>query len=141
MSRTGTGASRGEHGTGIEDIEVYSGVVAVMASLRDLADTSEYDVETAAVASAVAKRRREFFAGRNLARVAIARLGVAAMAIPRNADRSPRWPPGIRGSISHTDEHVMVAVTDSPGIQGIGIDVETENSVDEELRSLIRADE
>ena len=124
-----------------EEIDIHPDVCALLAPLCELPDSSEYDEEVEAVTRAVDKRRREFFAGRTLARAALSRLGFAAEAIARNEDRSPRWPDGIKGSISHTDEQVLVAVTASPDILGIGIDLENEHSVDSELRGLIRADE
>ena len=124
-----------------EEIDLHPDICALLAPLCELPASSEYDDEAEAVTRAVDKRRREFFAGRNLARAALDRLGIAATAIASNEDRSPRWPDGVKGSISHTDDHVMVAVTDSANLLGIGIDVENANAVGSDLRAQIRADE
>ena len=59
--------------------------------------------EAQAIDHAVPKRRREFTAGRTAARRACARLGVWAGALPVAADRTPVWPEGVVGSISHSD--------------------------------------
>lgn len=52
---------------------------------------------------AAPRRWRDFAAGRDCARHALARLGVAAAALLPQDDGGPRWPDGIAGSISHTE--------------------------------------
>jgi 4'-phosphopantetheinyl transferase EntD len=59
--------------------------------------------EAAAVARAVAKRVREFAAGRLCARRALQRFGIARVVLPVAHDRQPIWPPGFLGSITHTE--------------------------------------
>src|SRR5579862_3760621 len=54
------------------------------------------------VARAVAKRIHEFAGGRACARAGLAQLGFGLVALPMNADRTPRWPAGAAGSIAHT---------------------------------------
>ncbi|MEO9111197.1 MAG: hypothetical protein ABI387_00960, partial [Lacunisphaera sp.] len=74
-------------------------------------------IPLAGVERAVEKRQREFAAGRLAAKVALEKLDavagevalapgatITATAIPIGADRSPTWPPGIAGSITHTAE-------------------------------------
>ncbi|MEL7311440.1 MAG: 4'-phosphopantetheinyl transferase superfamily protein [Pseudomonadota bacterium] len=124
----------------IRMVDIHPAIVAVLAPILSLPSESDFPVETDAVAASVEKRRHEFFAGRHLARIALARLGIANVAIPRNPDRTPQWPIGVKGSISHNDEFVMVAVTQSSEIAGLGIDLEAEASVDPSLRSLIQSD-
>ncbi len=83
------------------------------------------DAEARAVAEAVEKRRREFAAGRELARCALTRFSQQNSIIPAGADRAPIWPPGIVGSISHSDTVCAVAVAQvSSGIDSIGLDIE-----------------
>jgi len=74
--------------------------------------------EEAAVARAVAKRRREFAFGRACARRA---LGMS-VAIPVGQGGAPIWPNGVTGSITHTDDYAAAAVVRT-GL--IGIDVES----------------
>src|SRR3712207_1286527 len=59
--------------------------------------------EEGSVRTAGVKRRREFAAGRQCARRALAHLGFAGVPLPASADRAPCWPVGVCGSISHTE--------------------------------------
>lgn len=96
-----------------------------------------YPEEAAHVARAVPKRRREFAAGRACARRALAALGVARVPIPVARDRSPVWPDGIVGSISHTSDYGAAAVAFAEDFDGIGIDVEGIEPLKPELWRLI----
>lgn len=75
------------------------------------------------VVAAVERRRREFAAGRSLARGLLATLGKAAP-LCREADGRPAWPPGIVGSITHCATLAAVAVARADDCAGIGIDIE-----------------
>jgi len=96
--------------------------------------TSPYEAELDAVARAVPSRRAEFLTGRALARAALADLGRPAVAIARGDDRSPGWPPGILGSITHTRGLCAAIVVPGPdptsGPAGIGIDAEVDALLD-----------
>ena len=100
--------------------------VAVAAVLRRVPDheLALHPLEAEAVARAVAKRRREFSAGRACAREALAALGVAVDAVPRRADGSPSWPPGVVGSVTHSRVWSAAVVTRSPPALGLGLDIE-----------------
>lgn len=94
--------------------------------------------ERAAVERAVAKRRNEYFATRHLARLALTELAVPGCPILNNSDRSPRWPSGVVGSLSHTDTWCGVALTRrTDGICGLGIDLERAGSVSPEVEQRI----
>ncbi len=80
--------------------------------------------ELAYVAGAVEKRRREFAAGRLCAARALAALDVARSPLLVADDRSPRWPSGIVGSITHTAGFCGAAVAARDAFAGIGIDAE-----------------
>lgn len=81
--------------------------------------------ESALCAQAVEKRRREFGAGRTLARRALAELGGPDLAIlTRPGSRAPAWPAGFIGSISHTSDYAVAAVARLGDLAGIGVDVE-----------------
>jgi phosphopantetheine--protein transferase-like protein len=84
--------------------------------------------EAARTAAYLAHRKAEFLTGRTYARRALRSLGVAAPTIGWNADRSPVWPEGTVGCITHTRDYcaAVVARTEGPNaIRGIGIDIET----------------
>src|SRR4051812_2128234 len=61
-----------------------------------------FSEELEVVSRAVAKRKREFALGRMCAHRALSALGVPACGLPMAADRSPVWPSGIVGSITHS---------------------------------------
>lgn len=73
--------------------------------------------------NAVPSRQREFAAGRYLAGDLLTQIG-APSPVLRNDDRSPIWPAGIVGSITHTKNYCAVAVAKSELIRGVGLDVE-----------------
>lgn len=79
--------------------------------------------ERYAVAGAVDSRRREFAAGRFLARDLLARLGDLGPVL-RDADRSPRWPASVVGSITHCEGCCAVALAPAAAVGMVGIDVE-----------------
>jgi 4'-phosphopantetheinyl transferase EntD len=81
--------------------------------------------EESLVRQAVPTRRREFAIGRAAARAALAKLGLPAMAIGARRDRTPVWPPGFVGSITHCDGFCGAAVARSSDLAGIGFDAET----------------
>jgi len=88
--------------------------------------------EAEIVDRAVEKRRREFVAGRTLARRAIGGLGFAPVPILRRG-RAPVWPEGVVGSISHCDTHCAVAVGSVARVRSVGIDLEVIGRVSDAL--------
>jgi 4'-phosphopantetheinyl transferase EntD len=73
---------------------------------------------------AVPKRRREFSLGRATAHAALAQLQTKDYPILQGDKHEPIWPPGVVGSISHTDCIAMAAVAHRKDAAGIGIDIE-----------------
>ncbi len=80
--------------------------------------------EAVLVERAVEKRRREYAAGRFLAREAAAILGVDDLVLVNDERRAPIWPEGIVGSITHTRTWCAAAVARSSELRAVGIDVE-----------------
>lgn len=72
---------------------------------------------------AVTKRRAEFLAGRLCAAQALACVG-AAGPVPAAADRSPVWPAGVIGSITHCGDTAMAVALRHGRFRGVGIDLE-----------------
>ncbi len=93
--------------------------------------------EAECIAAATGRRRREFALGRDCARRALTQLGLGSAAIPRNTDRSPRWPTGIIGSITHTDGYVAALVARRSSYCGIGIDAERTGRITQAMEPLI----
>jgi 4'-phosphopantetheinyl transferase EntD len=99
--------------------------VEVEAGWSGEIDGPLFPEEEVLIERAVEKRRRTFRAGRVLARRALMRLGFPAAPILAT-DRWPVWPEGVLGTISHTDECCVVAVTRRGEILGVGVDVEVD---------------
>jgi enterobactin synthetase component D len=70
------------------------------------------------------KRQREFLAGRWCAEKALQCLGIGSTHIGMAEDRTPIWPDGVVGSITHTGEFAAAAVSWAVDIAALGIDSE-----------------
>lgn len=92
---------------------------------------SDLPEEQALTARAVPGRRLEFGAVRALARDALASLGFPPAPILHDASRSPIWPEGAVGSLTHCDGFCAAAVARRRDLGGIGIDAEVIGAVDE----------
>jgi enterobactin synthetase component D len=75
------------------------------------------------ISGAVKKRRAEFLAGRLCAARALRRLGAPGN-VQIGADRSPIWPRGITGSITHCGQTAMAVALKIDNVHGVGIDIE-----------------
>lgn len=89
--------------------------------------------EAECVAGAVHKRRQEFAAGRSCARLALAALGYGPEPLVVGPDRSPIWPEGVTGSISHTSGYCIAAVACTATVRAVGIDAEYIGGVTDDL--------
>jgi 4'-phosphopantetheinyl transferase EntD len=98
--------------------------VAAAEVFDDAAEASLFPEETAVIAEAVDKRRREFASGRLCARRALAELGMPDVPVPRGVRGAPRWPPGVVGSITHCAGYRAAAVAPADHVVAIGIDAE-----------------
>jgi 4'-phosphopantetheinyl transferase EntD len=108
------------------------------SELRGQADPeSLLPQERAASEGFGARRLAEFAAGRACARDALARIGIREFPLLRRPDRSPAWPPGIIGSITHTGSYSAAVVAAGPPSRAIGIDAEIVSRVVEDLWSAL----
>lgn len=98
--------------------------VAVASSAIEHGTDELFEEEAVAVHKAIPRRQREFATGRVLARRLLAGLGYPPRPIAAGADRAPRWPDGVIGSISHTEGICVVAVARRDPLAGVGVDVE-----------------
>jgi 4'-phosphopantetheinyl transferase EntD len=97
---------------------------AAVAELPATAAAALLPEEEAVLGSVSDKRRRDFTLGRECARQALQKLGIAPVPIPPGASRQPLWPPGVCGSITHCDGYCAATAARQAHIHGIGIDVE-----------------
>lgn len=77
--------------------------------------------------NAVPKRLNEFYAGRILAQAILQQHFDYSASITSMSERLPIWPKGFKGSISHSNNKLVVAI--SSQVNYLGIDIE--NIVDE----------
>ncbi|MES2114988.1 MAG: 4'-phosphopantetheinyl transferase superfamily protein [Pseudomonadota bacterium] len=70
------------------------------------------------------RRQAEHHLGRRCAAQLLAQLGAADTTVGINADRSPRWPRHVVGSITHSRTLVAVALARQSQVRAIGIDAE-----------------
>lgn len=106
--------------------------VALTDPGADLGD-GLFHVEQSAVEGAVPAREKEFLAGRSAVRAAQRALGLQPQPIPMGPDRAPVWPEGQTGSISHAGGVCVAAVTTDPSIAALGIDIEEDAPLPEEV--------
>ena len=108
----------------MEQLSALFPAAASLAMAEMDMDAPLWPEEEALIGHAVEKRRREFALGRAAARQALAALGAPAGAISRHEDRSPIWPAGFIGSITHCNGFCGAVVARQRDITSIGFDAE-----------------
>lgn len=98
-------------------------IVSVLGPIADYSDKMTPS-ERRSINKAVAKRQREFAAGRFFARNAIQALGVPTASLPLTPRNGPQWPLGITGSISHSAKLAWVVAATTEHLLGLGADLE-----------------
>ena len=118
--------------------ELAPEVVRVGAAPIDPADESRlHPEESAIVASAVAKRRREFASGRALLRRLLGTDGPVTVL----ASRAPQLPAGVVASLAHDDEVVVAAVSTDASVVALGVDVEPVGAVGADVADAVRRED
>lgn len=93
--------------------------------------------EEAYIRKTVPARRREYSAGRAAARKALAKAGGTVGPIIADPDRSPRWPSGFCGSITHCEGFCSAVVARSDDASGLGFDAEEAKPLGTDLHHLV----
>jgi enterobactin synthetase component D len=90
------------------------------------AAVSRFSTSLEMIPNGPGRRRRDFIAGRECASRALSLAGsdCASHPIGVRADRSPAWPVGWVGSITHTDGYAAAAVAPRTLLESVGIDSE-----------------
>jgi 4'-phosphopantetheinyl transferase EntD len=114
--------------------------VAVSVATPTIVTDLLFPEERQHISRAVEKRQAEFGTARLCARQALAQLGLAPCSLVPYPDRSPRWPQGIVGTISHTTGCCVVAVANVQHFAGLGLDVEMDTALRRSLESTICTD-
>jgi 4'-phosphopantetheinyl transferase EntD len=119
------------------DLAPRSVVTGVRAIVAEDFEALHAD-ERALVGKAVARRRHEFASGRVLLREL---LGTTA-SIVVGATRAPVLPASSVGSLAHDRAVAVAAISRDPSVTAIGIDVEPDEMLTDDLsRVILRADE
>jgi 4'-phosphopantetheinyl transferase EntD len=103
---------------------LFDGPVAVCIATENMYRTPLAKEEYNAVRNSVGKRREEFAAGRAAAREAMKALGGPVAPIPVGPDRSPIWPIGYTGSITHCSKFCGAVAAMKRDILSVGFDAE-----------------
>jgi 4'-phosphopantetheinyl transferase EntD len=125
-------------------VSMISTLVPASASAEMFSDAPEstmFSAEADAVAGAVVERRREFGTVRYCARRALRQLGVPPVPILPDADRAPRWPAGVVGSMTHCAGYRAAVVARSRELRGVGIDAEPHAALPTDMLDLVLRDE
>lgn len=89
--------------------------------------------EAACIANAVPQRQTEFHAGRQAVRTAMSKQGVLDQSVLCHADRSPIWPKGLVGSISHNHQACLAVVGRSSNWASVGVDLEDDSELNADI--------
>jgi 4'-phosphopantetheinyl transferase EntD len=117
--------------------KIFSRDVVTVVADGEMWTKEPHPEEAAFVRNAVAKRKREFAAGRNCARRALLILGVEPGPVLVGSHREPIWPPGVVGSLTHCGAYCAAAVAREEQFVGLGVDAEASDSLDPKLISMV----
>ncbi len=116
---------------------VYLACCEVGQGMDDL-----YPAEFELIASSAPLRRRTFASGRYCARAALAEAGLPPVELLRADDGAVRWPEGVIGSVSHTNEWAVaaVAVEQMCEARSMGVDLERIQTLGAGVLKLVATD-
>lgn len=118
----------------LKEILADPGIASAEGLVTDLSsEVRLFPEEESAVARAVERRRRQYTATRHLARQLFQRFGLPPAPVLNHTDRSPIWPAGFVGSITHTDHWCGVALAPASRVGSLGIDAEARKPLRREL--------
>ncbi|WP_245472523.1 4'-phosphopantetheinyl transferase family protein [Rhizobium jaguaris] len=112
----------------------------ILAGIRSVETSDEaglFASEVAGLGRAVAKVHRQSGAARIIARTLLAELGFPPMPILKTRSGVPIWPDGVVGSLAHHDTVAAAAIAEKKTIAALGIDIEPNEPLPEDLIELI----
>lgn len=87
--------------------------------------------------NSIPKVRRLSGAARMVARTLLLQLGVSSCSIPKDAKGAPVWPPGVVGSLAHSDDIAVAAVALDTNALSVGIDIEPDVDLPDGLIEIV----
>ncbi len=116
------------------EIAALLGGGAIAVTFEGEGDTAALlKAERACTTEFSSARRSEYAAGRACVRAALRHFDIHDFPLVTQADRQPRWPPGIVGSITHSGPVCGAVVARDLTFASIGIDVEHRGRVERDL--------
>jgi len=103
----------------------------------EVADAGLFPEEEEIIAHAVEARRLEYAAVRSCAQACLGRLGYAPAPILPGVGGAPKWPAGLRGSMTHCAGYAAAAVGPLTRIAAIGIDAEPDAPLPDGVLDLV----
>ncbi len=83
------------------------------------------------------RRKREFSAGRAIAKTLLKKYGIKNYPVLSGTNREPVWPKGVIGSISHCDDFCFVAIAQEKNYKSIGIDIEKLTPIEPDIEEYV----
>ncbi|HVN40841.1 MAG TPA: 4'-phosphopantetheinyl transferase superfamily protein [Myxococcota bacterium] len=120
---------------------LFPELVVYVEADDSLVCSSLHPAEAALAARMGAARRAEFALGRACARRALAKLGIENEPLLRGEARDPRWPPGVIGSLTHTEGFCAAAVARRGELLALGLDAESAPISPRAARRVLDAEE
>lgn len=115
--------------------------VAIVCATEEMWITPLCREEEQLIEGSIAKRQREFRAGRNAAHAALRQLDAPCEPLLRGDKRQPIWPQGFLGSISHRNGCCIAVCAKEGEVVSLGIDVEPLEPLKPGLARYIDTDE
>ncbi|MER9877236.1 4'-phosphopantetheinyl transferase superfamily protein [Mesorhizobium sp. M0195] len=112
----------------------------ILVGIRPIEPADEstlYASEVTPMGRAVTKVRRQSGAARVIARTLLGKLGFPPLPILKTRSGVPIWPAGIVGSLAHHDTVAAAAIAGTKRIATLGIDIEPNEPLPENLIELI----
>jgi len=117
--------------------DLFGGDVRCAEAIPELADNAMYPEEYEYIRRAVPSRRAEFATARLLARQELVAMGLAPSPFVPGRGGAPKWPDGVVGSISHTNDYCAIVVARIGRLCSLGLDIETLRPLDPLLHTSI----
>ncbi|MER8608589.1 4'-phosphopantetheinyl transferase superfamily protein [Mesorhizobium sp. M0976] len=112
----------------------------ILVGIRPIEPADEstlYASEVTSTGRAVPKVRRQSGAARVIARTLLGQLGFPPLPILKTRSGVPIWPAGMVGSLAHHDTVAAAAIAGTKRIAALGIDIEPNEPLPENLIELI----
>lgn len=116
---------------------LFHPAVVVEVASNELRLDELYPDERTHIAGSVPKRQAEFATARMCIRRALARLRRSPCSLVPYDDRSPRWPSGVIGTITHSGSVCAIAIAEASAVTSIGLDIEGASPLKADLEEAV----